>query len=290
MSEGINNHMRRQPPIVTFGLRSASYFWRPAVCAVLLSAFLPPVSAQFIVSLQPETLGQYDHYLKTAVTPVDDQRIAGRRSFLWIDENPKIRERARKGEVVTTAITGKDGRSIPGGLVHDWVGAVFLPGVPLDRVRDFLQDQALHEKVYPEITSARTVSRADSTSITQVRMTKKKLLTVVLDVEYENSWESPGSDRWVLRSHTRKVAEVEEAGTPAEHAYPEDEGHGFLWRMNSLWRLRERDGGVWVELRVVSLSRDTPSSLGWIIRPIIRDFPSDSIESTLTGMRKALRG
>ncbi len=290
MGTDVNIYMPKLSAGVAFRLQGASRFWQWPLGTLMVALLAQPALAQLVVKLQPETLREFQHYQKTVVDPVEQQRTSGRRAFQWIEENPDEREQARSGQVVTHAFTGKDGRSISGGLIHDWVGAVFLPGVSLDRAREFLQDQKLHQDVYQEITSAQTVSCEGNHSITRVRMVKKKYLTVVLDVDYDNTWQSPGAGRWVLRSHTRHVREVQNAGTPDEHAYPEDEGHGFLWRMNSVWRLREADGGAWVELRVVSLSRDAPSSLGWIIKPLIRQFPADSIESTLEGMRNALRG
>jgi len=43
---------------------------------------------------------------------------------------------------------------------------------------------------------------------------------------------------------------------------PEGEGTGLIWR-----RFEERDGGVYVEVEAIALSRDVPASLRWLVEP-----------------------
>jgi hypothetical protein len=81
---------------------------------------------------------------------------------------------------------------------------------------------------------------------------------------------------------------VDKPGKPNEHDLPPGTGQGFLWRLNSYWRFRERDGGTWVECEAISLTRDVPVGLGWIVQPIIQDLPKQSLESTLRETRAAL--
>jgi hypothetical protein len=50
----------------------------------------------------------------------------------------------------------------------------------------------------------------------------------------------------------------------------------------------ERDDGVDVECRAISLTRDVPRGLGWIIDPIVKKLPKESLVSTLEATRKAL--
>ena len=59
-------------------------------------------------------------------------------------------------------------------------------------------------------------------------------------------------------------------------------------RLDSYWRFQEKDGGVYVECRAISLTRDVPKGLGWIIEPIVRQLPGQSLTNTLTATRQAL--
>jgi hypothetical protein len=69
---------------------------------------------------------------------------------------------------------------------------------------------------------------------------------------------------------------------------PPGNDHGFLWRLYSYWRFVERDGGVYVECEAVSLTRDIPTGLGWMLEPIIKQLPRESLVSTLNKTRQAL--
>jgi hypothetical protein len=44
-----------------------------------------------------------------------------------------------------------------------------------------------------------------------------------------------------------------------------------------------------VECQAVSLTRDIPTGFGWIVDPIIRNLPKESLENTLKSTRAALK-
>ena len=69
---------------------------------------------------------------------------------------------------------------------------------------------------------------------------------------------------------------------------PPATGYGFLWRLYSYWRFQERDGGTWMECEAISLTRDIPTGLGWIVEPVIRNLPKESLENTLRETAAAL--
>jgi hypothetical protein len=81
---------------------------------------------------------------------------------------------------------------------------------------------------------------------------------------------------------------VEDAGTPKEKILQPDTGYGFLWRLYSYWKFDEKNNGLTVECRAISLTRDIPTGLGWIIEPIVRKLPQESLIHTLEATRKAL--
>jgi hypothetical protein len=94
--------------------------------------------------------------------------------------------------------------------------------------------------------------------------------------------------RCYCRSHSTRIAEVQGAGKPSETVLPPDTGHGFLWRLYSYWKFQQGDDGTLIECRAISLTRDIPASLKWIIQPIIRSLPKDSLVNTLAATRHAL--
>jgi hypothetical protein len=122
-----------------------------------------------------------------------------------------------------------------------------------------------------------------------MRLIKHKVITVVLDTEHEIHYFPIDSTHCRSQSRTIKIAEVENPGKPSEREMPPGTGHGFLWRLNTYWRFQQRDGGTWIECQAISLTRAIPTGLGWLIEPIIRSLPRESLENTLRETAAALR-
>ena len=81
---------------------------------------------------------------------------------------------------------------------------------------------------------------------------------MVLDTDHEVHYRLVEPMRWGCRSRTTRIAEVENAGTPDERMLQADTGYGFLWRLYSYWRFEQRDAGVAVQRRAISLTRNVP--------------------------------
>jgi hypothetical protein len=234
--------------------------------------------------LKPKTLEAFDKYIRQT-----EDRLAGAKTFLWADESPDRVTRAKGGEVVVAPFFKKPETAVPNGLIHDWVGTVFIPGATVDRVVAMVQDYNHHKDVYkPEVLDSRTLSHEGNDFRIYLRLLKKKVITVVLNTEHEVKYTKIDAKTWRSVSRTTKIAEVENPGKPDEREKPPGTGEGFLWRLNSYWRFLERDGGVWVECQAVSLTRDIPTGLGWLVNPIITNLPKESLENTLRSTRAAM--
>jgi hypothetical protein len=242
---------------------------------------LPACAAE----LKPQTVGAFDRYIAET-----EQRLADSKVFLWADESADRARRVKAGEVVVEPFRSKPAIAVPNGLVHDWVGSVFIPGATLERTLAMVRDYDHHKDVYkPEVIDSRVISHTGNDFHIYLRLLKKKVITVVLNSEHEVKYTPLDKTRWRSASRTTKIAEVEKAGKPDEREKPPGTGEGFLWRLNSYWRFEERDGGTWLECEAISLTRDVPTGLGWIIEPIIRDLPKESLANTLRSTRTALR-
>jgi hypothetical protein len=62
-----------------------------------------------------------------------------------------------------------------------------------------------------------------------------------------------------------------------------------LWRINTYWTYEERDGGLFIQIESVSLTRSVPVGLGWVIEPFVESIPRESLEFTLRAACTALR-
>jgi hypothetical protein len=90
-------------------------------------------------------------------------------------------------------------------------------------------------------------------------------------------------------SHSTRISEIGSPGTSGERPLSASEEHGFLWRQNTYWSYEERDGGLYVQIESVSLTRSIPAGLGSAIRPYVESIPRESLEFTLSSARNALR-
>lgn len=205
---------------------------------------------------------------------------------------------ARRAAATARLDAGPDGRvaieshgltEIHSGLIHDWAGAVFVRGAKVSDAVAVLQDVDRYKSIYsPEVTESRLIRREDDRLRFHMRVVKKKVLTVVLDTEYDVDYRRLPNGAVEVVSRSGAFREVESAGKPEEHLKPADTGYGFLWRLNSYWLIEAREGGVYMECRAISLTRDIPHGLGWIVKPMVSSLPRESIEATLEHTRRAI--
>jgi len=268
--------------------RAAATAWRhesvrPTVAVLVAIGGLTAVTSA--AELRPETLRAFDAYVQRVETATAAWERAGA-PFLWLDASPARAARGRRGEVVVESLTPDGPLEIEGGLVHDWMASVWIAGGTLDEVLALIADVDRHATVYaPEVVRARILQRDGDTLRTSLRLLKHKVITVVLDTEHVSRIERLSAKRARNWSRSVRISEVRDAGRPDERVLPPGEGHGFLWALNSYWRVEEAGGGVFVECRAVSLTRRIPTGLGWLIGPIVSDLPRESLARTLAATR-----
>jgi hypothetical protein len=241
-----------------------------------------------VVQLKPRTLQAFATYIHDAEAAMEPA-LRGERPFLWSDGSSQRAQQVSRGTIVAEFWSGKAPSEVPNGLIHDWIGAVFVPDATVDEALALVQDYDNHKIIYkPDVLDSRLISRDGNDFQIFLRLLKKKILTVVLDTDHDVHYASLDDTRWFCRSYTTRIAEVEAPGTAHEKVSPPDTGYGFLWRLYSYWRFQQRDNGVYVECRAISLTRDIPLGLGWIIEPIIRKLPRESLINTLKNTRDGI--
>jgi len=240
------------------------------------------------VHLKPQTVEAFHAYIRQAEAGME-QTQGSNSSFLWSDANPERAQQIRGGQIVAQFWSGRGPVKVPHGLIHDWIAAAFIAGATVRDVLALIQDYDNYKDVYkPEVIASRVISHHDQDFQIYLRLVKKKILTVVFDTDHDVHYRSLGGTRWVCRSYTTRIAEVENEGSPKEKVLPPDTGHGFLWRLYSYWRIEERGSDVCMECRAISLTRDVPLGLGWMIEPIIQGLPKESLINTLEATRRGL--
>lgn len=240
--------------------------------------------------LRPETVTAFNQYVQQREMQISRELSGG--PFLWIDNLPTLQrgkdyELLRKGEVITGHMPAPE--DVPHGMIHHWIGTVFIPGVTLARTIAFLQDYDDQYKFYaPDVQRSKLLERNGNDFKVFLRLKKTKIVTVILDTTYDVKYVPMTADRATSYSYNTRIAEVENAGKPNESEKPVGDDSGFMWRLSSYWRFLQRDGGVFVQLEAISLTRDIPAGLGWLVKPFVTSIPRESIEFTLGRTRRAL--
>jgi hypothetical protein len=242
----------------------------------------------------PQTLAEFARYVAASEARVFQEQSSPE-TFLRISSAPAaertaMEARLRRGEVLVEA-QGNGPRPISGGLIHDWWGIAFIPHATLAELLAVVQDYDHLDRYYhPEVVASRLLSRSGDDFHIAMRLRKHKIVTVVLDTEYDVHYGRIDPAHYYSVSRSTRVAEMANAGEGLEPPRPQERDHGFMWRLNSYWRFVQVADGVFVQCEAISLTRDVPAGLGWLIGPFVRNIPRESLQFTLNATRKAVAG
>lgn len=266
--------------------------------AYLLIGLLALPHPAAAASLRPEALRGFEQYTRRT-----EERIAGEvrsdKTFLWIAGLPAARreqalEQLRRGEVLIERMETRppDGAiSTPGAMIHHWMGTVLIPGATLAQVLRTIQDYDRHQEYFsPEVVRSRTIERDGDDFRVDLRLKRTKVITVVLDTEHRVRYHRLDAAHAYSESRSTRIAELANPGEADERALPAEGDHGFLWRLNSYWRFAGTPEGVYVQCEAVSLTRNIPTGLGWLVGPFIESIPKESLNFTLQSTRAAVPG
>jgi hypothetical protein len=258
-----------------------------AVAAVLtLLPFHPSATA---ASLKPETRAAWDDYLQAATAAMQARLLPGAH-FLWLDDEPDRAEGIRTKGPYIAPVGAHIPKKVPSGLIHDWIGVGFIPNAKIEDVLHILRDYDKYKEVYrPGVIDSISHGTNGVKDLFSLRLVNKSAIAkTALDTDCEASYIKVDDRRWYAFSNTTHIQEVDKFGTPEQHTLPEDQGTGLIWRLSSITRLEERDGGVYAELEAIALSRDIPAAFRLIVTPIVRRVSKDSLATSLHQTKVAL--
>ena len=263
---------------------------------ILLCLLACATTAIGAAELTSATSAAFDRYARLTEQRIDAE-LAPASEFLWIDALPQSRHAdvlrgLQQGGVIIERLQTREGSkeiAVPDGLIHHWVGTVFVPRVGVKEAVAMMQDYDRHAKYFaPAVAGSKLLERDGSRFRIALRFYVKKIIAVTMDTENEAEFFIPAADRAHSRIRSTRVSEIANAGTPQETPKPSGEENGFMWNLNTYWRFLERDGGTYIQCESLTLTRDVPFALAWIIRPIVTQMPKESLTFTLAKVRGAL--
>ena len=225
--------------------------------AVLLAAQTP----------KPETVQAFDCYVQSA-----EARMQAAARFLAADSDAALQDQLVRGrKIVTILANGRNPHKLPGGMLYDWIGLVFIPGTTLDRTVRMLQDYDHRAQYFSEIISSSKLLCRVGEHRFGFRMQLKE--PAVIETENDVVWERVDAHRWRCRSYSTKVQEI-------------GKQHNYLLRLNSYWRFTGTAEGVYVQGETITLSGEF-GSLMRTLGSLAGINPEKSLKKTLEAMRES---
>jgi hypothetical protein len=197
--------------------------------------------------------------------------------------------RLRQGELAIERITPSGGTVLPGALLHHWRGSAFVPGAKAEDFERLLRNpEGWTRDFAPEVVAARTLTRTGDHLSEEIRVRQQHGITVVMETNYDVTFGGLNFHQRYSLSRSSRILEIGSPGSSREHALAPEQEHGFLWRQNTYWSYEEQDGGLYLQIESLSLTRSIPNGLGWLVRPFVESIPRESLEFTLRSACRAL--
>lgn len=238
--------------------------------------------------LKQKTTDAFNKYVTATEARINNELQHG--PFLYIDgqssnDMKSSYERLKKGEILVEKLETKApgvSSDVPDGMVHHWVGLIFIPNATLAGVVPILQDYQHRADLYkPDVTASHLIWHQGNDYKFFLRLYQKRFTTAVFNTEYIAHWGQVDPTKLYSHSISSKIAEVKDSDHPDGEEWPVGQGRGYLWRLNTYWRFEERDGGVYMQCEALSLTRDIPFGLGWLLKPLVTKIPKESLDRAL---------
>ena len=267
------------------------------ISAIILLCAAAWCSTARAAELKQKTATAFDHYVAvTEARFANELRPDG--PFLYIDAmNPDARRQAydqlKNGEILVQKLETKApgvSSDVPDGMVHHWVGLIFIPGATLARTLPIVKDYDRRAELYkPDVSASRTLAHNGDDFKMFLRLHQKRFTTVDFNTTYDVHWGNVDSTKVYSNSISSRIAEVKDPDKPDGEELPVGTGHGYLWRLNTYWRFEEKDGGVYLQCEALSLTRDMPTGLGWLLKPLVTAIPKQSLNRALGQTRNVVQ-
>jgi hypothetical protein len=262
------------------------FFTRTCIGLLLLAA-----SQLAMAQPTPEAVAAFNAYTQSVESRLAQQHRSDEAFLAAAASGPASETvRLRSGEYIVERLTPAAGTEFSGSLLHHWRGTAFVPGATVADFEGLMQNfQAYPQHFSPQVLQAALIAQNGDRMQASMRVRQKHILTAVLDTTYDITYGQLDKQHGYSVSRSTRVAEIDSPGTASERALNASEEHGFLWRLNTYWSYEEKDGGLYLQIEAISLTRSIPHGLGWVIGPYIESIPRESLEFTLRSTCNALR-
>jgi hypothetical protein len=194
----------------------------------------------------------------------------------------------RRGDVIVSPAVAHTPQRVASGLIHDWIAAAFIPEAGIDRVIAALRRYDTYSQIYhPAVARSRGLAADGDADAFDLLMVSHGMAKMAVDGVFTSTFTRTGNRAYRIAQATH-LHQIDNYGQRGEHALPDDQGAGYIWRFYSISRMEERDGGVYLETEVIALSRDVPASIEWLVAPMIRRIARNALGAMQEDTRNAV--
>jgi hypothetical protein len=258
--------------------------------SVMVSLFLLVEGSPLLLGeATPAAVSAFNAYSKGVEARLRRQHGSANGFLASVGSDPQG-ARLRGEELIIERLTPSTGADFSGALLHHWRGTAFAPGARAADFERLMRDfNSYPQHFSPQVMQAKVLSQNGDRMQAWMRVRQHHVITVVMDTTYDVAFGRLDVQHGYSISESTRIAEVDAAGTGRERVLDANQEHGFLWRLNTYWSYEERDGGLYLQIEAMSLTRSIPHGLGWVVGPYAESIPRESLEFTLRSACNALR-
>jgi hypothetical protein len=238
----------------------------------------------------PAAVSAFNSYISTVESRLAQQHRSQNGFIVPVNSAAQRETRLRSGELIIEQLTPSTTADLPGAMLYHWRGTAFAPEAKAADFERLTKNFNAYPLSYsPQVLQSKILTQQGDMFKVILRVRQKHVITVVMDTAYDVTFGRLDALHGYSISRSTQISEIDSPGTRHERALSSSEEHGFLWRLNTYWSYEERDGGLYMQVESVSLTRSIPTGLGWAIGPFVSSVPRESLEFTLRSTCNALR-
>lgn len=256
-----------------------------AVIAVVLSA-----GHSRAATMTTETLAAWNGYVQRSQAYVA-QQSSDADHFLWIERRQQSLESVQLRNGLSIYSPRDGGIPVPSGLVHYWIGTVFIPNAHVAELVNVLQDYGAYAAIYnPGVIQSKLLSHDRNDFTYRLEFAQKGFgIKAGLLGDFKSTYYRLTPEVGYSITQATALTEVANVGAPREHPLTFEDSHGYVEKVFTIVRYRQVDGGIYVEVETLTLSRDIPAPIRWAVAPLIRRFSRQTMADTLERLRSKVQ-
>ncbi len=254
-------------------------FVRLLVCVLLAGATTLSQAAE----LKPATIGAWEAYVSLKEAEIEQC------SCISIAAPPEA-ARLQQGAIIIHPAVNDGSFSVPSGLIHDWIGKVFIPHASLGEVLARIRSYDEYPEFYnPSVVEAKVIGSCGDSDRYALTMRQDVLaVRTGLAGEYVSEYHSIDPAHAFSFTSGVRLQEITRFGSRNQQMLDPDVGSGLIWRIYSEARYEEANGGVYLEVEAAALSRTVPRALAWAVNPMVERVARSALATSLRQTREAV--